>query len=392
MKFLRLLVLPFAFLAVVVIRLLGHWGLFIRFGELWGNRIGHLAANTEVYLCQKDAGLHPGIHIWLNNQPVCNEQLMKMWGRVLTIDQTGFFKMVRLVNSFFKGHQKYQVEPVQLDRDIFNHLEKTQPHLQFTAEEEAKGEAQLREWGIPEGAKWVCLIVRDGAYLPELGYHSFRDSDIGVYSVAIQALAERGYYIFRMGAKVGLPLQTYHWRAFDYATNGMRSDFMDIYLAAKCEFCVSTGTGLDAIPYIFRKPICYVNYVPTEYLFTFYLNSLAIWKHHYKDGKRMTFPEIIGSGAGQFFRADEFEEAGITLRGNTPEEIRDLVIEHVDRSMHVRSMNNYWQEMYSFEDEERQREFWKSFPRSFSPYNNKPLHGEIRMRIGREFLKCDQSS
>jgi len=35
-----------------------------------------------------------------------------------------------------------------------------------------------------------------------------------------------------------------------------------------------------------------------------------------------------------------------------------------------------------------QEKFWKSYPlKSVSPYNQKPLHGEVRVRVGREFLK-----
>ncbi len=31
--------------------------------------------------------------------------------------------------------------------------------------------------------------------------------------------------------------------------------------------------------------------------------------------------------------------------------------------------------------------FWDAFPRGNSEFNKRPLHGEIRMRIGAEFLK-----
>ncbi len=50
-----------------------------------------------------------------------------------------------------------------------------------------------------------------------------------------------------------------------------------------------------------------MNYVPIEYLQTYHHGSLAIWKHHEKDGKRMTLAEIYASGAGHFMRAEEFE-------------------------------------------------------------------------------------
>ena len=47
---------------------------------------------------------------------------------------------------------------------------------------------------------------------------------------------------------------------------GQRSDFMDIYFGAKCHFFIGVGTGIDAIPDIFRRPILYVNVVPLEHM------------------------------------------------------------------------------------------------------------------------------
>lgn len=86
----------------------------------------------------------------------------------------------------------------------------------------------------------------------------------------------------------------------------------------------------------------------------------------------MTPAEIYASGAGQFMRADEYEQAGIKLVDNTPEEIKAVVKEMADGMPFI----------------DDQAEFWKDFPRSISPYTGQPLHGEIRLRIGSEFLKA----
>ena len=363
LKLFRLPLVPLAFICVGVIRLFARFGILIRFGQFWSERIGHLAGNTEVYLCEKDHGLHKGFHIWLHRGSISNEQLAKMFGRVMYVGGR-FWAIAGLINSWFRGHEKHTVGSMQVDRDIHNLLEKYPCHIAFTEEEERFGRSVTQGFG-----KWVCLIVRDGAYLPDKQYHAYRDSKIADYELAALALADRGYTVFRMGAKVEEPFKVNHPKIIDYASNGMRSDFMDVYLGAKCEFCLSTGTGFDAIPYIFRRPICYVNYVPVEYFQT-YERGFVIWKHHYKDGKRMSFQEIIASGAGQFMRAEDFQQAGIKLVDNTPEEIRDAVLE-----------------MASGLSTEPQEEFWKAYPRSISPYNGKPLHGEIRIRVGQKFLE-----
>lgn len=372
MKLLRFSLVPIALLCVLVLRLLKGR---VRIGVLWTQRIGHLAGNVEIYLCERDAGIRPkSFDIWCAPGNPCSKQLLKMWSRVLHIDRTGFAQMVLKLNRLFDGHQRTEIPSGNIDRDVNNLLEKYPPRLSFTPEEEKQGQAGLERMGIPKGAKWVCLIVRDNAYLPQLTYHSYRDSDIDTYIAAVLALAERGYYVLRMGAKVAVPLRVKHPRVIDFSAK--YDDFMSIYLGAHCAFCVSNGCGFDAIPVIFRRPICYVNYVPIEYLQTYNPGSLAIWKHHMKDGKRMTLSEIYESGAGQFLQTGEYRDAGITLVDNTPEEIKTVVEEMVD--------DVEYGMIYSTDENE---DFWQSFPRSITTHTNTPLHGEIRMRIGREFLK-----
>ena len=366
MKFLRLLLVPFALLVVAAARL----GLPIRFGMIWSTRIGHMAGNMECYLCERAAGLSRGWDFWYHNSEPCSAQLDKMLRRVVRVDRTGFVSLCSLVNQLFTGWERHHIDTVQVDRDIHNLFEKYPPHLSFTYEEEGRALLELERMGIPLGSKWVCLIVRDAAYLPNLPYHSYRDSDAATYEQAAFALAESGYYVVRMGVKVEKPLTVKHPRIIDFATNGMHTDFLSMYLGAHCTFALSNGCGIDAVPVIFRRPICYVNYVPIEYLQTYHRGSLAIWKHHEKDGRRMTLAEIYESKAGHFMAADEFEEAGITLVDNTPEEITAAAMEMA----------------YGLSTED-QSAFWRDFPRGSSAFNERPLHGEIRMRIGREFLK-----
>ena len=370
-KLLKLVFLvPIGFFFVFVLRMLDKVGVRVRFGEFISNRLGHLAGNTECYLNEKSAGLQSGFDIWAHNGPVASPQLAKMIARKVCIDPTGFSRLVSLCNSTITGWEKHFANSSQMDRDIYNLMERFPPNVSFTFKELAKGEAGLVSIGITPGSKWVCLNVRDSAFHPALSYHSYRDADIKNYAPAAKWLADKGYYVVRMGAKVHHPMPIKHPRIIDFALKS--EDFMSVYLGAFCHFTISTSSGWDGIPYIFRRPIVYTDFVPVEYLFTFLKGSLAIWKHHEKEGKRMTFKEIIESNAGKFMRADQFKEAGITLVDNTPEEIL-TVVQEMESGVHG--------------PDEDQKKFWKDFPLSISEYNNTPLHGAIKMRIGSEFLK-----
>ena len=63
-------------------------------------------------------------------------------------------------------------------------------------------------------------------------------------------------YLIRMGVFTEKILQTI--KIIDYSNSKYRSDFMDFYLGINCEFCITTGSGFDSIPYTFRKPLLYI--------------------------------------------------------------------------------------------------------------------------------------
>lgn len=391
--------LPFYILAipaVLIMRIIKPW-LLVRVGVLISTRIGHFVANTELYLCEQDAGINvpSSRHIdifHMGYKPICNKQLATMWQRVLRIWPAWILGPINLINWLIPGGKSHEIgNNTQHDRDVNNLLNRFPPHLQFTTEEDKRGEAGLRSMGIPIGAPFVCLIVRDSAYLAahlsdgDHNYHNYRDSDVQNYVLAAETLAEHGFFVIRMGVKVHAAINSAHPKVIDYAINGQRSDFMDIYLGAKCSFCLSNQTGWDAIPYVFRKPICYVNTVPIGYLMTFTKNVLFISKHHWiiDQQRRLTLKEIFTHGVGFCLKTNEYESNGIHLIENNPEEIRDVAIEMVKR------LNGSWQPHEVDEElQHRFREIFLTYLVDF--YQGTPLHGEIYGRVGAFFLRHNQ--
>lgn len=347
----------------------------IRFGSLFVSRLGHLTGNTECYLAEKKVGINRPkrvFDIWCPMGKPANKQLLKMYGRVMPISELG--TKLFLACQRFEWFKDHVFSDANWGRDIHNVMEKYPPFLKFTKAEEKKGEEMLRVLGIPEGAKWVCIAARDSMYLratepqSDYSYHDFRNSDIQNYREAAVALMDKGYYVLRMGRFVESPMKLQAPMFIDYACHPLRNDFLDVYLGAKCEFTISNGLGFDGIPMVFRRPICFVNESPYEYLST-WIPGLVIWKHHEKDGKRMTPQEIVKSGAGLFHTSQQYKDAGITLVENSPSEIIDVALEMLEVS------------------QEPQELFWRSFPRSMSPHTNQPLHGAVRLRVGSKFLK-----
>ena len=186
------------------------------------------------------------------------------------------------------------------------------------------------------------MIIRDAAYLTskskslnlevDWSYHDYRDCNVQNYILAAKELADRGYYVMRMGAKVKEAINIEHSMIIDYATNGMRTDFMDIYLGAHCDFCISNGTGYEGVSYIFRKPILFIDHVPFGDINTYNKNTLITTKKHWlkSEERFMTFEEIFRSVAF-FQRTNEFNELKIDLIESSPEEIKAAVIEMSER-------------------------------------------------------------
>ena len=355
------------------------------------NRIGHFAADLELHICEKKEQKRKELSIFYFARPACNVQLAKMWKRKLLILPPFFMRpldyIIRSV-PFLKG---FTGTTINYDRDVLNLYDKYPPQLSFTQEEEVRGSSGLAEIGIPAGARFVCLIVRDGRYLnPDNDSSSdlkntYRNSSIQNYALAAEQLAALGYYVLRMGALVEQPLITNNPMIIDYAANGMRTEFMDIYLGANCTFCISTGTGFDAIPNIFRLPIVFVNYSPIEYFFTSRKEYLSITKHHFSKllNRELTLSEILKEGIGIFDSSLNLEQSGVRLIENTSEEIVAVVMEMAQR------IDGTWKP--GPDDERLQNKFWDIY-KKYSRYIKAnslgiPIHGEIHAGLGAAFLR-----
>lgn len=379
--------LPLAVLIVLVVRALRPFHV-VRFGEINGWRIGPLAQNVELYLCERDAGINVPktgfTDFWYYLYPPCNSQLDRMWRRVLHIVPAALLKPGAALNALIPGGDVHWIrDNTWKDRDVHNLIDRIPAHLAFLPKEEERGQAGLRALGIPPGAPFVCLMVRDSSYLDKTmpwrpwNYHNHRDCNVQNYILAAQELVRRGYFVVRMGAVVKETFNLVHPMVIDYATNGSRNEFMDVYLGAKCAFCISNSTGYDAVPFIFRRPIVFVDHVPLGLFTTYSSRFLATTKKHWlRDQARlMTFRELFESGAAHFSRANQFEAAGIDLIESTPAEIAAVVLEMESR------LKGTWQG--TEEDEALQHRFWQIFPKSKS-------HGEFRSRAGTEFLRMNR--
>lgn len=374
----------------------------IRWHRLNSSRIGHFAADTELYCCERDSGINvpKGLYVdlfYFQRGNVCNNQLAVMWKRELNIIPSCIgviFDKASIIIDFLSpvfGSIKLHIIPdnVSHDRDVNNLLEGSKPHLKFTKNENKKGQSWLNKNKIPNNAKIVLLMVRDSAYLdnslPEYNweYHSYRDSDISHFFDVSEELAGKGFYVIRMGQTVAKKLQLKHQKVFDYATNGMRTDFIDIFLSSICTFIVSTGTGIDSVACTcFRKPSVFVNISPVGYFPSYSSNTLLLSKHYIStnSNKELTLSEIFKNNVGYCNNTKCYYDKEVELVESTSGEITDVVLEMVAR------LDGSWQEEYN--DQHIHSRFLDIYRKYISDKNKKQLiHGEIRFRYSMNFLR-----
>ena len=337
--------LPFALIYVGILLLLCRI-IQVRIHPIVNDRIGHFAINTELTLLKiretrKDSKTKTIDISCASSVVSVNSELEKMWKRELKFS-TGDWGW--LINDISKRVQNKDFYQESTANDKEGRLISFPPTLEFTSEQELIGRKFLKNVDVIDESKVVCLNVRDNAFLSQSealswsktrdwSYHNYRDSEIKTYVAAAEALAEMGYTVFRMGAIVKEPLVTKHPRVFDYATNGMRTEFLDIYLGAKCKFCVSTGTGWDSIPQIFRRPSMYVNMLPHFAKDCLVRDLLIFPKSLARTTGKVNIPlkHLFEHGFATSLHTDFYTEAGVVIRDLSSEELVDAVTEMAQR-------------------------------------------------------------
>ena len=378
-------------LIAITIRLISPVRLY-KIGRLPSHEIGHYATNVEVYLCEKEAQVNgqnkKSIDIWYRNPTsgVSNQQLDKMWARTIRISDSPVVRYADAISRRLPGGARFSI--THHDRDAFALFDKTPPHLSFTADEILEGEKFLDSVRTQPDQKFICLAVRDSSYKRaqfedrDIAKDDYRNNDIRNYQEVAEQLAKDGYLVFRMGAKVERPFVTDSPQVIDYASNGMRSEFLDIYLGANCELFISSVLGIDSIPEIFRRPRVLTNYIPIGNFGKYGPRDLVIPKQYWlnSESRFLRFSEIVAStnGLGSCTSSYEYETAGIKLVENTPTEILQATRELLDRH----------QGAFAHSEQDRQliSKFWSNYYR-LEPAPIKSAVGGQEPNIGTQFLR-----
>ena len=303
---------------------------------LRAERIGHLAIEPELFLSVRAArAAIRTTTLHYSTEPVANAFLLASWRRVLTCGPAWLLSPIDRAASRFPWLD-LRPRDWRADEGDLRPLETCAPHIQFSMADRKRGEELLRALGVKVGQPFVCLSVRDSAYLAEVlperdwSYHNHRDSDIRTYIPMAEWLADQGYAVLRMGAVVRDGLESANPSVIDYALSGLRSDFGDVYLFAHCAFCITTSTGMDSLAMAFRVPMGIVNLtshgglqVSVHLRLVMFKNAIDVATGEPLLVDSPEFAAVLG-----YSRID-FLTGGVRLADNSPDQLRDFAEEMI---------------------------------------------------------------
>ncbi len=298
-------------------------------------RIGHLAIEPDLFVKELKLGLRPPGKYVLVARPgkVCNPCMLDYWKPFLTIYDRGLMRFLLLPASRQRSLGIELNEPIIADQKTAGYTRvqaawgDRPPLLTLRDEHRHRGEAAMAKLGLPAGVWFVCVHVREPGYLPAHKYaEDYRNTDIHALVPAMAEIVRRGGWCVRMGHPTGQPLPPLQG-VIDYAHAPEKSDWLDVYLAASCRFFVGCTSGLAFVASVFGRPVAQANAVPLSTILWYGPRDLGMAKLYTdaKSGRVLGFPEIFGSAAASFRRPEDFAQAGLRVRDNSPGEITDLV-------------------------------------------------------------------
>ncbi len=382
-KLLYYLIMNILLVPLACLLLLGKATFRIRFVRLIDNRIGHLAANTELFLRSLDLQGKKKMKRFFvgiaSDQP-SNHQLLNMYKREFCIIQlprelygNRVFMTVSSDYSLLNWLKVYYDLPFESNESkVFSF---GNPQLSFTPEEIRKGKELLASMGVTSW--YVCIHARDPVYLSDrdsTNRMSFRDCSIDSYLKSAEHITKKGGFVIRMGAKTEKPLKTSNPRIIDYA-NLYRSDFGDVFLTGHCRFFLGSSGGLILLATALGVPAIGCNYIPLGWP-PLSKNELYLPKKLLDSRTRrfLTFKQIANTDVLYFYDTGSYERAGLVLVENSPEEILEVTKEMMNRLG--------GKEILTSQDKKNHRQFQEIL--AACPHHLHPLS-----RIGSHFLRTN---
>ena len=183
-----------------------------------------------------------------------------------------------------------------------------------------------------------------------------------------------------MGKSMSKPMMLDHPKFVDYAFRQDATDLYEIWLFAHSNFTISSGTGPDTIPNIYRRPTLFLNMMPLRYLhdyhYTLTVPKRLTWE---KTGLPLTLKEHI---THDYLHNESYDKNGINVEDLTPTELLEAVREFWMREQGIHPDDP--------EGAQLQELFWNRF-RNSKKYKLSNGWKHPKSRVGTAWLKSQNT-
>ena len=334
----RALPLPVWLLLLPVTAVL-HLAGFRRLTVITG-RIGHFAAEVDCFLKLAALGRLPRRRYFVTapRGRVANRCLADYWaGKVAMVRNPLACALLETMSRF--GLMRHDVGDYVLTVSgaatyyrVNADWGDRPPLLRLTGTHAEQGRQALAALGLPAGAWFVCVHVREGGYSSgDRKVHAHRDASVDAIVPAMQAIVERGGWCVRMGDASTAPLAAMPG-VIDYAHHPLRSPELDVFLCASSRFFLGSSSGLFVVASVFGVPCALANMVPFTGM-SYAAGDLSIPKlvRSATAQRLLAFAEILSAPLANYRMGRMYADTGVRLVENSGEEIRDLALEMLDR-------------------------------------------------------------
>jgi putative glycosyltransferase (TIGR04372 family) len=213
------------------------------------------------------------------------------------------------------------------------HRDGRSPLFRLPLDTEARGWAALHQAGMPQGAWFVTLHVREGKWNGRnAGMSGIRNAEISTYFPAIAEIAHRGGWVVRIGDPEMTPMPQLQ-NVIDYCHSEIRSDWMDVFLLASCRFMIGTNSGPALVPALYGVPTVFTNWWPPAER-PWHPSDLIMTKmlRRQADGRYLTMSEMLREPFSYCLSLGYLSNnEGVFVEDNNAELIRAAVAEMLAR-------------------------------------------------------------
>ena len=361
----------------------------IKIVVLGSYRFSVLALGLDYFLARREEVGVDYHCFFITGKPV-NVQLLRMFKRELKVYEIDWlYKVFFLHTPVFKKTRFFEEFYHSLGFELFW---TRKVRIRFSDSEENLGQVWLREKGITEKDWFVCIFARDSGFLEKVypnsmlygkhvkndwSYYNWRDSDIDDFIEAAKYIVERGGYVIRVGYGVKKPFNFKHEKVIDYSLSD-RTDFLDIYLPAKCRFLVGTPGGNSELVQIFDKPRVVVNNIPIGQV-PWGKNDLYIGKKvvDKKTGEYISLSKAVSEDFAKVSDFNNYDEhnhldaLGLKYENNSPNDILKVCQNMMDKLDGT---------------EELPAKYHKIIDQYYDAFPDESFFKNMRVPLGKDFL------